>query len=259
MESYLSKFSINDIIKIESQDLQFLALQKVRKKINSNTKNKKEKIINQNLFLFLILQNWLISYQIAWSWENRREEFSQKINKDRKTISKNLIQQKNNIDWRYWFLTTSQYNKRIYNIKKSRLIRFNKFLETINWEDQDLFLNHYQDMNWLLNKISQIMERPSDSKTLTFTIKMFGYWARIIFNKIIYYPGCINIPIDSRLKKIYEINTNQKLSNNIKDKKMIAKYFAELSNKYQIPPLHLDSILRIDYRKKHIKNKLLLN
>jgi len=57
LKSYLSKFSINDIIKIESQDLQFIALQKARNKIDSNTKSKKEKIINQNLFLFLILQN----------------------------------------------------------------------------------------------------------------------------------------------------------------------------------------------------------
>jgi DNA-(apurinic or apyrimidinic site) lyase len=97
------------------------------------------------------------------------------------------------------------------------------------------------------------MERPRDSKTLTFTIKMFGYGARIIFKKIVYYPIDINIPIDSRLKKIYEINTNQKPSNNIKQKKMIAKYFANLSNQYKIPPLHLDSILWIDYRKKYIK------
>lgn len=250
MDKYISQFSLKDIIYLESQDLQFLSLQNAWKKISEKSTNK---IIDQNLFLFLILQNWLISYQIAWSGENRREEFSQKISKDRNKISQYLIKNKDNTDRRYNFLTTSQYNKRIYNIKKSRLIRFNKFLEELDWQDNKFFLNYYQNMNWLLSNISQIMERPSDSKTLTFTTKMFWYWARIVFSKIIYYPPQIKIPIDSRLKKIYEINTGKKLSNNIKDKKLISKYFEDLSKKHNISALHLDSILWIDYRKNHIQ------
>jgi len=251
LDSYISKFSLNDIIKLESQDLQFLSLQNAWKNISTKSTNK---IIDQNLFLFLILQNWLISYQIAWSWEKRREEFSQKIIKDRNKISKNLINKKDNIDRRYDFLITSKYNKRIYNIKKSRLIRFNKFLEEIDRKDPNFFSDYYQDMNWLLNKISQVMDRPIDSKTLTFSIKMFGYWARIVFEKIIYYPPQIKIPIDSRLKKIYQLNTGKKTSNKIEDKKLIIKYFERLSTKHNIPPLHLDSILRISYRNKKTKN-----
>jgi len=247
LEKYISKFSLDDIINLESRDLQFLSLQNARKNISLKST---DKAIDKNLFLFLILQNWLVSYQIAWSWENRREEFSQKIVQDRDKISKNLIKNKNNIDRRYDFLTTSKYNKRIYNIKKSRLVRFNKILENIERKDQNIFLNYYQDMNWLLEKISEIMARPSDSKTITFTIKMFGYWSRIVFEKIISYPHNIKIPIDSRLKKIYEINTGKKLRNNVEDKKLIIKYFADISKKYKISPLHLDSILRIDYRKK---------
>ena len=247
MDKYISQFSLKDIIKLESQDLQFLSLQNAWKKISAKSINKK---IDQNLFLFLILQNWLVSYQIAWSWENRREEFSQKIIKDRNKISKNLINKNNNIDRRYDFLTTSKYNKRIYNIKKSRLIRFDKFLEELDWQDDKFFLNYYQNMNWLLNKISQIMDRPSDSKTLTFTVKMFWYWARIVFDKIIHYPQNISIPIDSRLKKIYEINTGKKLLNKAEDKKLVVRYFEDLSQKHNIPALHLDSILRIDYWKK---------
>jgi DNA-(apurinic or apyrimidinic site) lyase len=250
LDKYISKFSLNDIINLESQDLQFLSLQNAWKKISVKSKNK---IIDQNLFLLLILQNWLVSYQIAWSWENRREEFSQKIVQDREIISQILWDKKDNIDRRYNFLTTSKYNKRIYNIKKSRLIRFNKILETIDWQDDKFFLNHYQDMNWLLMNISQIMDRPPDSKTITFTVKMFWYGSRIIFEKIIYYPIQIKIPIDSRLKKIYEINTGKKLLNNIQDKKSIMKYFEDLSKKHNIPALHLDSILWIDYRKNHIK------
>lgn len=225
-----------------------MSLKNARKQINNESKHK---IRNQNLFLFLILQNSLISYQIAWSWENWREEFSQKIIKNRKVISRSLIN-KNNIDRRYDFLTSSKYNKRIYNIKKSRLIRFNKFLGNIDRENKTFFLNHYQNMEWLLQNISQIMNRPANSKTLTFAIKMFWYWSRIVFSKTIYYPHNIAIPIDSRLKKIYETSTNKKISNKTKDKKTLESFFNNLSQKHKIPPLHLDSILRIDYRKKYI-------
>ncbi|MFZ2150997.1 MAG: N-glycosylase/DNA lyase [Candidatus Absconditicoccaceae bacterium] len=249
MDKYISKFSLKDIIYLESQDLQFLSLQNAWKNISEKSTNK---ITDQNLFLFLILQNGLVSYQIAGSGENRREEFSQKIVQDREMISKTLLNN-NNIDRRYEFLTTSKYNKRIYNIKKSRLVRFNKFLEELDWDDDKFFLNYYQNMNGLLSKISQIMDRPADSKTLTFTVKMFGYGSRIIFEKIVYYPHQIKIPIDSRLKKIYEINTGKKLLNNIADKKLIGKYFEDLSKKHNIPALHLDSILWIDYWKNHIQ------
>lgn len=247
MDKYISDFSLKDIIDLESKDPQFLSLQKAWNKISDKSK---DKILNQNLFLFLILQNWLISYQIAWSWENRREEFSQKLVQDRNIISRNLSAQKDNINRRYDFLTTSKYNKRIYNIKKSRLVRFNKFLEELNRKDKTFFLNHYKNMEWLLHQISEIMDRPKYSKTLTFTIKMFWYWARIVFEQLIIYPQSIAIPIDSRLKKIYEINTNKKSLNKAEDKKLIKKYFEDISQKHKIPPLHLDSILWIDYRKK---------
>lgn len=247
MDKHIAKFSLDDIIKLESQDLQFLALKNAWNQIAIRSS---QATIDQNLFLFLILQNWLVSYQIAWSWENRRTEFSQKIEKDWTKISKDLINKKDNIDRRYNFLTTSKYNKRIYNIKKSRLIRFNKFLKVIDRKDENFFLNHYQNMSWLLNNISKTMDRSPDSKTMTFAIKMFWYWARIVFDKTIYYPHEIKIPIDSRLQKIYEIDTWKKLSKTAEDKKLIAKYFDSLSQKHSIPPLHLDSILRIDYRKK---------
>ena len=58
-----------------------------------------------------------------------------------------MINKKDNIDRRYDFLITSKYNKRIYNIKKSRLVRFNKFLEEINREDPNFFSDYYQNMN----------------------------------------------------------------------------------------------------------------
>lgn len=52
-------------------------------------------------------------------------------------------------------------------------------------------------------KIAQIMNQKQDAKTIVFTTKMFGYGARIVFEKIIKYPFEIQIPLDSRLTRIY--------------------------------------------------------
>ena len=54
----------------------------------------------------------------------------------------------------------------------------------------------------------------------------------------------INIPVDRRIKKIYKLNTNKEA-----DESQIREFFANLSQKYKIPPLDLDTILRLDYRK----------
>ncbi|MEI8252649.1 MAG: hypothetical protein WCG25_02665 [bacterium] len=54
MEKYISKFSLDDIINLESRDLQFLSLQNARKNISLKST---DKAIDKNLFLFLILQN----------------------------------------------------------------------------------------------------------------------------------------------------------------------------------------------------------
>jgi DNA-(apurinic or apyrimidinic site) lyase len=98
-------------------------------------------------------------------------------------------------------------------------------------------------MSTLQEIITKIMNRPKQSKTITFAIKMFGYACDIITKKNNIYPMDISIPIDSRIKKIYSIQfPNQKLE----DEK-IQQYFQKISEKYNIPPLHLDSILRLDY------------
>lgn len=55
----------------------------------------------------------------------------------------------------------------------------------------------------------------------------------------------INIPVDSRLKKIYSLNVDKETTNEIE----IYEYFNKLSQNFNIPPLDLDIILRLDYRK----------
>jgi DNA-(apurinic or apyrimidinic site) lyase len=40
---------------------------------------------------------------------------------------------------------------------------------------------------------------------MVFAVKMFGYGARIVIEKFIPYPMSIGIPVDSRIRKIYEL------------------------------------------------------
>jgi len=229
VENFIKQYDIQKIKKLEQNDPQFLALQKSW----SNIKNK-----DINLFLFLVLQCALVGYQIAGSWEYWRTEFWEKISNNWNTLKVLRDEKKSNTQWRYDFLTTSKYNKRIYNIKTKRLIKFDNILPEI----LDLKI-YFHDMSTLQEIITKIMNRPKQSKTITFAIKMFGYACDIITKKNNIYPMDISIPIDSRIKKIYSIQfPNQKLE----DEK-IQQYFQKISEKYNIPPLHLDSILRLDY------------
>lgn len=231
LEKYISEYWLEDVLVIEESDRQFLALKESRNQIKNKYWNEK---INQNLFLFLVLQNSIVSYQIAWSGENRREEFSVKISINFEELLGLFSKWKSNTARRYDFLTSSKYNKRLYNLKKNRLVKFDNFF--LSWKVEEFdFL--YENMVDLLSNIVDIMNMKHVDKTMTFAIKMFGYAARICFDKFIKYPMDIKIPVDSRITKIWE-----KYDIEAKD---IQNYLQIISEKYSIPPLHLDSLLWI--------------
>lgn len=88
--------------------------------------------------------------------------------------------------------------------------------------------------------LAKTMNQKNTAKTIVFAIKMFSYSARLAFDKFIKIPEEINIPIDSRIEKIFEIY-KENYSN-------ISKFYKDLSQKLNIPELHLDAILWIDYK-----------
>lgn len=236
LHTYVKQFSLEEIIKIEESDLQFLHLKNAWSKIKQKFWNGKS---IQNLFLFLIIQNSIISYQIAWSGELWREEFSEKIYQDFTLLLKLFIDQEHNTDRRFNFLTSSKYNKRLYNLKTNRLKKFETIKSDLRIMEEDFsWLEYYQDMGKLFENIKKTLK--SDGKTTSFAIKMFGYWARVVFKEFIYYPDTIQIPIDSRLQKIYSLQNTQL---------DIKSFFQKISDDHKIPALHLDSLLRIDYWK----------
>ena len=74
----LKKYTLTDAVYFEKQDRQFLALKKLYE-------NKK---MNNSNYLFLIIINSLICYQLSWKWENYWEEFSISLeNKDFKNFN----------------------------------------------------------------------------------------------------------------------------------------------------------------------------
>lgn len=230
LQDFLKTYDIKKAKELEHKDPQFLALQNCR----NNIKNKDE-----NLFLYLVIQCSIVSYQIAWSGELRRTEFWEKVQKDWNVLLDTRNNNESNTERRFNFLKSSKNNKRIYNIKKSRIEKLNKLLLT----EKD-FLKYENNLENLNEILAKTMWTKLYSKTIVFAIKMFGYAFTIISWKEIQYPMNINIPVDSRIKKIYKLNTDKEA-----DESQIREFFANLSQKCKISPLDLDTILRLDYRK----------
>lgn len=231
LEDFLTKYNLKKAKELEHKDPQFLALQNCRNDIENK---------DENLFLYLVIQCSIVSYQIAGSGELWWTEFWEKIKKDWNVLLNIWNKNESNTERRFNFLKTSKNNKRIYNIKKSRIDKLNNILKT----EKD-FLKYQNDLENLNKTLAKTMWTKIYSKTIVFAIKMFGYAYTIISWKDINYPININIPVDSRLKKIYSLNTNKETTNEIE----ICEYFNKLSQKFNISSLDLDTILRLEYRK----------
>lgn len=234
---YMQQFSLDDVLAIEHSDKQFLVLQEAWNSIDS------QKLSDKELFVFLVLQCALVGFQIAGSGPLRWEEFAQKIQHNR-----NILQemQYNNIDRWYQFLTTSRYNKRLYNNKRKRLEKFASAYNTIVTNVK--LVSHHEDMTNFWKVLSVAMQQDPHNKTMAFAVKMYGYAVRIVTNTFVTYPMDIVIPLDSRLRRIA---IQQDSSYSIANDATIIDYYQWLAEKYDIPPLHLDSLIWIDYREKY--------
>ena len=214
----LENFTTSSAIKIENSDPQFLSL----KKLFNEIKNKK-------FFLPLIIANSLICYQLSWKWENYWEEFAV-------FFWKNPVDEKNFLEAFEKFLNWCKNNRRLLKIKFFRLKKFFPFLK--KFSEQEKFF--YDNLEIFLEEIAKIMCQKKSAKTIVFAVKMFWYWWRIFFGEEKIFPKNIKIPIDSRLEKIFE-----KYWKNYKNSK---NFFENLSEKLQIPELHLDAILWVNFK-----------
>ena len=213
----LKQYSLSDAIKIEESDRQYIAL-----------KNLSENIQNREIYLGFILVNSIICYQLSWKWEDYWEEFSN-------YFSSVNIEKSEIINALWSFIKQSKNNKRFIDTKVKRLEKLRIFLEIFFWREE----YYYDNMEVLRDELAKSMKQKKDAKTIVFAVKMFSYWARNIFNNLNYFPEEINVPVDSRLIALFE---KYKW-----DYENIDIFYFDLSKKLNIPELHLDAILWVNY------------
>ncbi len=238
----LKKYSLKDIVNLEENDRQFLALVDLYE----------NKLFDDEHYLFLTIANALVCYQLSGKGEDYWEEFSRALqNKKIGNFSNVELFFKN-------FLYSSKNNKRLVDIKLKRIKKLESFYNLVTENSCDCpgqvndtvstllqkMETYYKNMDKLVCDLSKTMNQKTDAKTIVFAVKMFGYASRNVFDCLEYFPSSIGIPIDSRLEKLYhKYNINKDGAS----KKDIQKFYNNLSKKLNISPLHLDAILWINY------------
>ena len=223
MEKLLEKLkniTLKNSIEIEEKDPQYISLKNLYLNFNWN--------LNSVFYLPLIIANSIICYQLSSSGEAYWEEFSQ-------FFSKNQIKNIDDLIEKLWsFITNSKWNKRFIKIKLNRIEKLKTFLENFITNEK----YYYENMESLQKDLAETLNQKPWDKTIVFWVKMFSYWARNYFNTLIFFPSSIPIPIDSRLTKLYDFyNTDKNLK--------ITDFYKILSQKLNIPALHLDAVLWI--------------
>jgi len=214
----LKDTTLKDAIEAEHWDRVFIALQDMYKNLD-----------NKDFFIPLIIANALICYQLSSSWEEYWEEFAHEASKYRLEKVSDIFL------FLIDFLPASQGNKRLVPTKIQRLKKLKNFLDEFFYK-QKFYYNH---MEKLQQDLAREMQQIQTAKTIVFAVKMQWYGARIRFWEIKTFPKKICIPIDSRLQNIYK---------KYKWKHTLAtEFYMELSEKLDIPPLHLDAVLWCNY------------
>ncbi|WP_456419906.1 N-glycosylase/DNA lyase [Thermovibrio sp.] len=196
----LKDFSLKDIEEIESSDRQFKALREFFREIKEPEK-----------FLKLIVINALLSYQLQMKGEEYWEAFA-RFFKDAKGVD----------DFPDFL---SLYNRRFLSAK---LKRFKKVKRCVEELFRKFSLNELgENLELLVEHLSGCLSQKRDAKTVVFAAKMFMYGYRIAFGR---YPGGlwnIEIPLDSRLKKVFPT----------------VKEWREVARELGIPPIRLDALI----------------
>ncbi|MEM0379494.1 MAG: N-glycosylase/DNA lyase [Nanopusillaceae archaeon] len=194
----------------ENIDIQFFAIKKLYKNLK-----------DPELLIKLVLLNSIVSYQINCTGESWWIEFSKYfIDKNVENIVLDYID----------FLKNSKCNKRYLEVKINRINKISNFIEKLDLEKMNFY---YKNMIFLRDDLSNHLKSDKSSKTICFSIKMFGYASRIVFRKFISYPFEVDIPLDNRIKKY----TQKFVKNNF------LEFWRKVSYKSNVPPLHIDSIL----------------
>lgn len=221
LSKILLSFKLEDAVLAEKNDRQFLAISRIF-----------DKIWNSCYFFPLIITNSIVGYQLSSSWEEYREELAEVIENWKLKIENNY---NFNFQLLYnffsYFLPKSKGNKRLLNMKIPRIKKLESFFEKFIGNEK----YYYSNLVELQNLLSKEMKQKGGDKTILFALKMFHYWARIVFKDFIVAPFEIWIPLDSRLAKLEKIYNENNLTRE--------DFWLKISKEVKIPRLHLDAIL----------------
>ncbi len=196
----LKEFSLRDVEEIEEADRQFRAL----KELSKSVKDPEE-------FLKLIVINALLSYQLQMKGEEYWETFADFFKGGR------------GVDDFPSFL--SLYNRRFLGAK---LKRFEKVKRCVGELFKKYSLKELAgNLSLLVDFLAECLGQRRSAKTVVFAAKMFMYGYKIAFGR--YPEGLweIEIPLDSRLKRV--IPSTGK--------------WRELALEVGIPPIRLDALV----------------
>ncbi|AEF96815.1 N-glycosylase/DNA lyase [Methanotorris igneus] len=226
LKSILKELGIDTAKELEENvDLQYLYLKNLQKNLKDD-----------ELFIKLVILNALVSYQLSSTGELWWKEFSNYWSE---------IEIKDDIFKEYKdFLVNCKGNRRLLNAKMKRIDKIEPFLKNLGIGD---IKKYYKNMNVFRNHLANQLKTKKESKTIVFTVKMFGYASRISFNKFIPYPMEIEIPKDSRIEKYTRKFTNEEP----------IKFWKKIGREINLPPLHIDSILWPVLGKSHEVRELL--
>lgn len=196
----LKTFTIEDVEKIERADRQFKALLELYK----NLQNPKE-------FFKLILINALLSYQLQMKGEEYWEAFSDYFSQGKKAE-----------DFPDFL---SAYNRRFLGAKLKRFNRAKKCVEELLKRFSLKELG--EDLTRLVDFLSKCLNQKREAKTIVFAAKMFSYGYKVAFDR--YPEGMweVEIPLDSRLKKVLPST----------------KEWRKVAQEVNIPPIRLDALI----------------
>ena len=200
--SELSRFTVEDARRLEEQDRQFIAL-----------KNLYRYLEDTELFLKLVVINALLSYQLQMTGENYWEAFS------------DFFSRKPAVEAFPEFLR--EFNKRFL---KARLKRFEKSKRCVDRIFERYSVDEIgKNLQILVDELSRCLKQKKTAKTVVFAAKMFMYGYRVVFDRDPEGIEGIDIPLDSRLKKLLPT----------------VEEWRKLAEKLNIPPIHLDALVWI--------------
>ena len=189
------------------------------------------------LLLKLVVVNSLVTYQLSTTGERWWMEFSERLRDLQDALNDNPMRTFER------FLLSSRGNRRLIPPKLKRAYKAWDALKGLNMHELKRL---YEDMLSLRDLLSDALKTSKTSKTIVFSVKMYGYIAREVLKRFVPYPFEIGVPLDSRLLRLSKSIWGRE------DKGFLIERWDRLARSSNVPPLHLDSLIWVGLRRGRI-------